>query len=208
MAKGKISADLFKQTCRFVKGATRPDHYPPTRFPEVAFIGRSNVGKSSLINAVVKRKELARTSNTPGRTQEINFFSLDDALMIVDLPGYGFAQAPTNVKDKWIDQSLAYFRTREQLLRVFILVDSRHDLKKSDLEFMSFLDVVPITYQLVLTKCDKTKQAEIDQLKIDLELRLKKHAAAFPEVLLTSAKDKIGLYEIRGVLLKLLQTCP
>ena len=208
MAKGKISAELFKQTCRFVKGATRPDHYPPTRFPEVAFIGRSNVGKSSLINAVVKRKELARTSNTPGRTQEINFFSLDDALMIVDLPGYGFAQAPTNVKDKWIDQSLAYFRTREQLLRVFILVDSRHGLKKSDLEFMSFLDVVPITYQLVLTKCDKTKQAEIDQLKTDIELRLKKHAAAFPEVLLTSAKDKIGLYEIRGVLLKLLQTCP
>lgn len=206
MAKGNITSDLFKQPCNFIKGATRPEHYPLPRTPEVAFIGRSNVGKSSLINALVKRKELARTSNTPGRTQEINFFSLADTLTIVDLPGYGFAQAPTRVKDNWIDQSLAYFKTREQLIRVFVLVDSRHGLKKSDEEFMVFLDSVPISYQIVLTKCDKTKQTEIDQLKTDLELDLKKHSAAFPDVVLTSAKDKIGLYELRGVLLKLLQS--
>lgn len=206
MAKIPINSDLFKQPCVFVKGATRPEHYPKARTPEVAFIGRSNVGKSSLINALVKRKELARTSNTPGRTQEINFFSLADVLTIVDLPGYGFAQAPTRVKDGWIDQSLAYFRSRDQLCRVFVLVDSRHGLKKSDGEFMDFLDTVPLSYQIVLTKCDKTKQTEIELLKAQLEETLKTHAAAFPEVLLTSAKDKIGLYELRGVLLKLLQS--
>ena len=183
---------------------------PPEGPPEVAFAGRSNVGKSSLINAVVAKKGLARTSNTPGRTQELNFFvpsgyagSADDLppLAIVDMPGYGFAQAPKATVDNWTKLVFTYLRGRVTLKRVYLLIDARHGVKKNDEEVMDLLDKAAVSYQVVLTKIDKIKEAGGPRVLAETAERVKKRPAAFPEVLTTSSEKNAGIEELRAAMI-------
>lgn len=161
-ADASLAADkLFRQTCEFVAGAATADRLPPPVLPEVAFVGRSNVGKSSLINALTYRKKLARTSNTPGRTQQINFFDLGGRLMLVDLPGYGYAKVSRSDTEAWGQLIDAYLADRPNLLRVCVLIDSRHGIKDSDLQMVGMLDNYHMPAQLVLTKTDKASKAEL-----------------------------------------------
>jgi len=153
---------LFAQPCLFMMGAVKMDGMPTADFPEVAFAGRSNVGKSSLINGLVNQNHLARASNSPGRTREVNFFVLAEKLRLVDLPGYGFARVSKTVADKFQDLGRAYLRGRVNLKRVYLLIDARHGLKSVDTEALDALDVAAVSYQIVLTKADKIKQAELD----------------------------------------------
>lgn len=154
---------LFRQNCEFVAGAATADRLPEPRLPEVAFVGRSNVGKSSLINALTYRKKLARTSNTPGRTQQINFFDLGGLLMLVDLPGYGYAKVSRSDTEAWGRLIDAYLADRPNLLRVCVLIDSRHGIKDTDLQMVGMLDNYHMPAQLVLTKTDKATKAELDK---------------------------------------------
>lgn len=155
---------FFAQPVSFVMGAVRMDAMPSADLPEVAFAGRSNVGKSSLINGLVNQKYLARASNEPGRTREINFFLLAETVRLVDLPGYGFARVSRSIADKFQDLGRAYLRGRPNLKRVYVLIDSRHGLKKVDLEALDALDEAAVSYQIVLTKADKIKPAEVDKV--------------------------------------------
>lgn len=189
--------DLFRMPCEFVKGVVALSGLPDPIQPEVAFAGRSNVGKSSLINALVNRKDLARSSNTPGRTQEINFFDIDAQMWLVDLPGYGFAKAPKSKVDAWNRLIEQYLEGRPNLQRTYVLVDSRHGLKDLDREMMKRLDTAAVSYQVVLTKIDKIKKVELDALVIKTEEELKKRVAAYPELLLTSSDKKIGIDRLR-----------
>jgi GTP-binding protein len=202
----------FNGTATFVKGCVQPSHFPPALHPEVAFIGRSNVGKSSLINALVNRKSLARTSNTPGRTREINYFFLTppqkvkeelssphaplaDGLYIVDLPGYGYAKHQKDFGEQWKKLCSAYLSSRENLRRVYVLVDSRHGLKESDHQMAQFLDHWGVSYQFILTKSDKlssAKQQEIKDHVHDEVVKKGKMIAAYPEILQISSTKKRG----------------
>ena len=164
----------------------------------MAFAGRSNVGKSSLINAVTGRKGLAKTSNTPGRTQQLNYFKLADKLHIVDLPGYGYAQAPESTVRQWQKVIFAYLQGRVNLKRVFLLIDSRHGIKKADTEVMEMLDKAAVTYQLVLTKTDKISSAALTKLKTEIETETAKHPAAYVRVLATSSEKKQGIDLLRA----------
>lgn len=188
---------LFAQESVFVSGAADYDGVPDTRIPEIAFVGRSNVGKSSLINALTGRKTLARTSNTPGRTQQINFFSLVDALMLADLPGYGYAKASKMDIARWTTMIFDYLRGRPPLRRVCLLIDARHGLKDSDIDVMKDLDNSAVSYQIVLTKCDKVKAAALDQLLTDTRARIAKHVAAHPMVIQTSSAKGTGIEFLR-----------
>ena len=152
---------LFAKSCDFVLGAAKLDHIPVSRLPEIAFAGRSNVGKSSLVNALTGRKTLARVSNTPGRTREINFFRLGDRLMLADLPGYGFARASKAQSEQWAGLIFEYLRGRPNLRRVILLIDSRRGLLENDVEVMTLLDRAAVSYQLILTKTDKLKPDEL-----------------------------------------------
>lgn len=194
---------LFSRECRFVIGAARLDQLPDISLPEVAFSGRSNVGKSSLVNALTGRKTLARTSNTPGRTQQLNFFDLDGRLMLVDLPGHGFAQAPKDMVRNWQHLVDNYLRGRPNLRRVCLLIDSRHGLKTPDLQVMEMLDAAAVTYQIVLTKSDKIKGGAQTRLIEQLEKQLKKHVAAHPQIMVTSAFKNKGIAELRAELASL-----
>jgi len=194
----------------FIRGVPSMKFPPPEGPPEVAFAGRSNVGKSSLINAVVAKKGLARTSNTPGRTQELNFFvpsgfagSADDLppLAIVDMPGYGFAQAPKATVDNWTKLVFSYLRGRVTLKRVYLLIDARHGIKKNDEEVMDLLDKAAVSYQVVLTKIDKIKEAGVPRMLAETAERVKKRPAAFPEVLTTSSEKNAGIEELRAAML-------
>ncbi len=195
---------LFKNKTNFVLGVAKLEQLPLTEMPEVAFAGRSNVGKSSIINAICGQKGLAKTSNTPGRTQQLNFFNLADKVHIVDLPGYGFAKAPEEQVKQWQKIIFAYLQGRVNLKRVFVLIDSRHGIKKSDLEVMELLDKAAVTYQLVLTKLDKIGSGNLAKVRSDLEKEIGKHAAAYAKVLATSSEKNIGINELQAEIASLI----
>ena len=193
---------LFAQHWGFVRGVPSLEFLPDADRPEIALAGRSNVGKSSLINALVNQHGLARTSNTPGRTQELNFFSAEAAgFYLVDLPGYGFAKAPKDKVDQWGVVLRDYLRGRVVLRRVFLLIDSRHGAKAVDEEIFELLDQTAVTYQVVLTKIDKIKPTAVPKAIAAAEALVKSHAAAFPKVLATSAEKKTGLDELRAAVI-------
>ncbi|USQ95157.1 ribosome biogenesis GTP-binding protein YihA/YsxC [Caulobacter sp. RL271] len=194
---------FFAQPVSFIMGAVRMDAMPPADLPEVAFAGRSNVGKSSLINGLVGQKYLARASNEPGRTREINFFLLAEQVRLVDLPGYGFARVSRSIADKFQDLGRAYLRGRPNLKRVYVLIDARHGLKKVDLEALDALDVAAVSYQIVLTKADKIKPAEVDKVVADTLKAIAKRPAAFPRVLATSSEKGLGMPELRAEIVRL-----
>ena len=190
---------LFAAESKFVKGVVGLDGLPPGDRPEVAFAGRSNVGKSSLINALTNRKALARASNTPGRTQEINFFDLADGrLYIVDLPGYGFAEAPKKTVDTWSRLTIDYLRTRSKLKRVFLLIDARRGVGQVDAGVLDQLDGSAVAYQIVLTKSDKLKAADLEAVHAGALDALKKRPAAHPRVIVTSSEKGLGLPDLRA----------
>ena len=188
---------FFLGPCDFVRGVVALDGLPPTDYPEVAFAGRSNVGKSSLINALTGRKTLARTSNTPGRTQEINYFLLAEMLYLVDLPGYGYAKVSKTQKAEWTELVFDYLQGRPNLRRVLLLVDGRHGIKENDHEVMQMLDVAAVSYQVVLTKCDKLKADEREKRIDEVEADLRKHVAAHPRLVLTSSLKNQGIADLR-----------
>lgn len=190
---------LFAGETTFLKGVVAMNGLPPADRIEVCFAGRSNVGKSSLINALTGRKGLARASNTPGRTQEINFFTADD-IYVVDLPGYGFANAPVAVVEKWQRLLKQYLSGRQTLRRVFVLIDARHGAKAVDEEIMSLLDKSAVTFQVVMTKVDKVKGAALDDALARTRAALAKHPAAFPELILTSSEKGDGIATLRAVI--------
>jgi GTP-binding protein len=187
----------------FVTGAADPKGLPHPDVPEIAFAGRSNVGKSSLINAVAGRRALARVSNTPGRTQQINFFAVDDWMRVVDLPGYGYAEAPKDTVAGWTDLIRLYLRGRVTLRNVLLLIDSRHGVKANDHEIMTMLDRAAVPYQVILTKIDKIGAAAAEKMRIATEAALVKHPAARTGVLLTSSEKGTGIAELRDLILVL-----
>jgi len=189
---------LFTQACDFLLSATNMSQVPESDLPEIAFAGRSNVGKSSLINALTGRKTLARTSNTPCRTRQVNFVDLGARLMVVDLPGYGFARAPKTEIAEWTALIEDYLRGRAQLRRVCLLVDARHGPKEGDRQAMALLDQSAVPYQVVLTKCDKVKQGPLKACIDGVLSELSKHTAAHPDVLVTSSRKGTGMPELRA----------
>ncbi|TVQ56663.1 MAG: YihA family ribosome biogenesis GTP-binding protein [Rhodobacteraceae bacterium] len=190
---------LFAGPCDFAKGVVALDGLPPADRPEVCFAGRSNVGKSSLINALTGRKGLARASNTPGRTQEINYFDLGGRLWLVDLPGYGFAQAPKAKVEAWTRLVRAYLAGRPTLRRVFLLIDARHGPKPVDVEIMALLDKAAVNWQAVLTKADKPSKADLASAVEATRAEARKHPAAFPDIALTSSEKGEGLADLKAV---------
>lgn len=191
---------LFAGETDFVKGVVAMSGLPDADRLEVCFAGRSNVGKSSLINALTGRKGLARASNTPGRTQEINFFTAGEHHYLVDLPGYGYANAPLPVVEKWQRLLKQYLSGRQTLRRAFVLIDARHGVKAVDSEIMSLLDSSAVTFQCVLTKSDKVKAADRDKMLTQVRGALSKHPAAFPEIILTSSEKGDGIETLRAII--------
>jgi GTP-binding protein len=210
-------ASLFSRPWIFIKGVPSMRFLPPEGPPEIAFAGRSNVGKSSLINALTGQKGLARTSNTPGRTQELNFFvpdgysgSMDDLppMTLVDMPGYGYAEAPKDQVEKWTDLVFSYLQGRVTLKRVFVLIDARHGIKKNDEDVLALLDKAAVSYQIVLTKADKIHASKVPAL-VDATLeKIRKRAAAFPDVLVTSSERSAGLNEMKIAVLTAIDVSP
>jgi GTP-binding protein len=189
---------LFAQACDFVAGAPSDVALPVVHLPEVAFAGRSNVGKSSLVNALTGRRTLARVSHTPGRTQQLNFFSLGERLMLVDLPGYGYAQASKAKVAGWTKLMERYLKGRPNLRRVMLLIDGRHGLKEVDRSIMTVLDEAAVSYQIVLTKIDKVPRAALARCAAATAAELAKHVAAHPTIHLTSAHDQLGIAALRA----------
>ncbi len=198
-------AHLFAQRWEFLKGVVGLEHLPPGDRPEIAFAGRSNVGKSSLINAMTGHGDLARTSNTPGRTQELNFFRCSNArLLIVDMPGYGFAEAPKTKVDAWNGLVRDYLRGRQALARIMLLIDARHGLKPVDLGIMAMLNESAVSYQVVLTKADKINAHALAALITATEQQLRQHPAAMPTLIATSSAKGLGIAELRAAIARLL----
>ena len=197
-AELEAARKLFAGACEFVSGAASLESLPAVGLPEIAFAGRSNVGKSSLVNALTGQRSLARTSSSPGRTRQINFFDLAGRLCLVDLPGYGFAQVSRSTKETWQDLASAYLRGRPTLKRVCVLIDARHGVKESDRETMKNLDSAAVSYQLVLTKADRLKVADIGKAIDAAAAIARQHAAAHPEVLATSSETGYGIPELRA----------
>lgn len=194
---------LFAQTCTFMLGAAGLDQIPLTELPEIAFAGRSNVGKSSLVNALTGRKTLARTSHTPGRTQQVNFFDLGGRMIVADMPGYGYAQAPKDQVEKWTRLIKAYLKGRAQLMRVLVLVDARHGIKDTDRQIMKMLDTAAVSYQVVLTKIDKVKAGPLEKLLEQMHGELARHVASHPVIRCTSSAKGTGIEELRAELARL-----
>jgi len=188
---------LFAGACDFVAGATTPDAFPPPTLPEIAFVGRSNAGKSSLINALTSRSALARVSHTPGRTRQINFFNLGGRLMLVDLPGYGFAKASKTMLAEWQSLISTYLRGRQRLRRVALLIDSRRGIIDADAEVMIMLDQSAMSYVVTLTKTDELDKAERADAITKADAAAKKHVAAYPEIFATSARNREGLETLK-----------
>jgi GTP-binding protein len=195
---------LFARAWRFVRSVPSLEFLPPPDRPEVAFAGRSNVGKSSLINALVGQRGLARTSNTPGRTQELNFFEAPGAApFLIDMPGYGFAKAPKAKVDAWTGLAKDFLRGRPTLVRVFLLIDARHGLKLPDLDMMELMDEAAVSYQVVLTKADKVKPRELARIGEETAEEIGKHAAAYAVTLAGSAQEGTGIAELRAEIARL-----
>ncbi|OHC74184.1 MAG: YihA family ribosome biogenesis GTP-binding protein [Rhodospirillales bacterium RIFCSPLOWO2_12_FULL_58_28] len=196
----EIGRRLFAQDCVFILGAAALAQVPETALSEIAFAGRSNVGKSSLINALTGQKTLARISNTPGRTQQINFFTLGGRLMLADLPGYGYAKAPKDIVKRWTRLVNSYLKGRQALRRTCMLIDARHGIKDTDRPVMTMLDKAAQPYQVVLTKCDKISAGRLESLIGEVAKELATHGAANPEVIATSAIKGIGIPYLRSTL--------
>jgi len=197
----EIARVAFARPVTFLMGASQIDGLPPADLPEVAFAGRSNVGKSSLINGLVNQHHLARASNEPGRTREVNFFVMDVGPRLVDLPGYGFARASKKTVNQFQNLGRAYLRGRPNLKRVYLLIDARHGLKSVDAEALDALDLAAVSYQIVLTKADKIKAHEAEKLVAETLKAIAKRPAAFPRVIATSAEKGTGLPELRAEIL-------
>ena len=190
---------LFSGEVAFLKGVVAMRDLPPADRPEVCFAGRSNVGKSTLINALTGRKALARASGTPGRTQEINFFALGSQAYLVDMPGYGYAKAPKRKVETWQRLLKDYLRGRQPLRRAFVLIDARHGPKAPDEDIMGLLDKAAVTFQAVLTKADKAKVSDLESALVDLRASLQKHPASFPRIVVTSAEKGQGIETLRAI---------
>jgi len=204
-ASGQAAGEaLFRLPCGFLKGVVAADALPAPRALEVAFAGRSNVGKSSLLNALAGRRALARTSNTPGRTREINFFTLGDEVYLVDLPGYGYAKAPKAQVRDWTRLIEDYLKGRAALARVFLLIDARHGLKATDDAILALMDQCAVSYQAVLTKADKVGEKALEEVIAATQAALAKHPAAHPEIIATSARKGSGLAELKSAIATLL----
>lgn len=191
---------LFAGPCDFVAGTETLDRLPPTSLPEFGFVGRSNVGKSSLVNALTSRKTLARVSHTPGRTQQLNFFNLSNRLLLVDMPGYGFAKVSKSQSNAWNKLVRSYLRGRQTLRCVFVLVDARHGLKDTDRNVMGLLNEAAVSYRIILTKADEAGKGEIEKTMTAINTALLKNPAAFPDVLATSAFKGTGIPELRAII--------
>ena len=196
---------LFAQPCDFMWGADNAGALPPMTLPEIAFAGRSNVGKSSLINALTGRKALARTSMTPGRTQQLNFFALGGQLQLVDMPGYGYAAVGREKVANWTKLAHDFLRGRASLLRVYVLIDARHGLKPLDHDTMEAFDRSAVSFAVVLTKADAVKAAARAEVVAKVEAELKRHPAAYPDVLLTSSEEGLGIGEMRAGIVQLMR---
>ncbi|MEO0442078.1 MAG: ribosome biogenesis GTP-binding protein YihA/YsxC [Pseudomonadota bacterium] len=198
---------IFSGPISFLKSAPQLQFLPDPSVPEIAFAGRSNVGKSSLINALTNRNGLARTSNTPGRTQELNFFDVGDPLIfrICDMPGYGFAKAPPKTVKKWRYLINDYLRGRQVLQRTFVLIDSRHGIKDTDKDVLDMLDKAAVSYRIVMTKADKVKSAALAKMVEQVEAEARKHPAAHPDLLVTSSEKKQGIDDLRMAVLESVQ---
>jgi GTP-binding protein len=200
---GEEARRLFSGRVEFLLSAPSLDFLPEADFPEVAFAGRSNVGKSSLLNAVTGRKSIARASVTPGRTQELNFFEVGAPTLfrLVDMPGYGFAKAPPKVVERWRRMVRDFLRGRQVLRRTLVLIDSRHGIKPPDEEMLKMLDEAAVGYRLVLTKADKIKATELAEIVAKVEAQARTHVAAYPQVHVTSAEKGMGIAELRAAVL-------
>lgn len=203
IADEKLRRQIFSGPCDFRLGIANLEQLPPSAIPEIAFAGRSNVGKSSLINAVMGRK-IAHVSHTPGRTQQLNFFEVGEYFWLVDMPGYGYAKVSKSMKASWDLLIKDYLSGRPNLRVVFLLVDSRHGLKETDLEMMKMLDKAAVAYRIILTKSDEPKAADLLKVKAAVESTIKKNPAAFPEALPVSSWEKKGLDDIKDIIISLL----